>query len=241
MTKEFLEGCLAEGLSLDQIAARTGRHPSTVSYHLRKHGLLPLGHDVHGPTGKVDPDHLRQLISEGESIHGAAEKLGVSYTTARYWVRKLGLETRRMIRLRESRAASVNGETRGWMTCATHGPTWFFKHPTGATRCAKCRSAAVARRRRRVKEILIERFGGACQICGYDTHPRALQFHHLDPASKSFSISRRGVTRAFAEVAAEAEKCVLLCANCHAEVEEGVTEIPSKLLPLKLRAVDHPG
>jgi 5-methylcytosine-specific restriction endonuclease McrA len=235
MTKEFLEGCLADGLSLDQIGALTGRHPSTVSYHLKRHGLKPVGHDHHSPNGKVEPDKLRELVEAGASIHGVAEELGVSYTTVRHWVKKLGLETDRMIRLRKTRQATKDGTNEVVLNCATHGQTPFFKSPSGPYRCRKCRSEAVVRYRRRVKERLIERAGGCCQVCGYDRHPGALHFHHLDPAEKSFLLSRNGVTRAFAEVAAEAEKCVLLCGNCHAEVEAGVTELPLRLLPVQLR------
>ena len=53
----------------------------------------------------------------------------------------------------------------------------------------------------------------------------ALQFHHLDPSQKEFGVSGRGVTRAIAKARAEAKKCFLLCANCHAEVEAGVTAL----------------
>jgi 5-methylcytosine-specific restriction endonuclease McrA len=238
MKKEFLEQCLAQGLSLDKIGALTGRDPSTVSYHLKKHGLTPVGHGVHAPNGRVDPDQLRAMIEQGASIHGAAEKLGVSYSTARHWVRRLGLETRRMNRLRESQQARDNGDNRARLTCPSHGETWFFKSPSGPFRCGKCRSDAVSRYRRRVKERLIERAGGACQLCGYDANTRALQFHHVAPGSKTFTISRHGVTRSYTEVEAEADKCVLLCANCHAEVEAGVAEIPRELLSLKLLAAD---
>jgi hypothetical protein len=47
----------------------------------------------------------------------------------------------------------------------------------------------------------------------------ALEFHHLDPSQKEFAISVRGVTRSLEELRREAAKCVVLCANCHAEVE----------------------
>jgi ferredoxin len=40
----------------------------------------------------------------------------------------------------------------------------------------------------------------------------------------------RGITRAIDAVRAEVEKCVLLCSNCHAEVEAGHKEVP----PLEL-------
>jgi hypothetical protein len=84
----------------------------------------------------------------------------------------------------------------------------------------------VAEWRRRAKRRLIEAAGGRCVICGYDRYEKALHFHHLDPATKSFGLAMRGQTRAFAKTLAEARKCVLLCANCHAEVEGGVAELP---------------
>lgn len=63
-------------------------------------------------------------------------------------------------------------------------------------------------------------------LCGYSRFDAALQFHHVDPAAKSFALSREGVTRSLAKARQEAEKCVLLCANCHAEVEGGFVELP---------------
>jgi hypothetical protein len=84
----------------------------------------------------------------------------------------------------------------------------------------------VQRRRRKVKRILVEEAGGRCLICGYDRHPAALHFHHLDRTEKSFGLSRRGITRSIEALRAEARKCVLLCSNCHAEVEAGVTSLP---------------
>jgi 5-methylcytosine-specific restriction endonuclease McrA len=113
--------------------------------------------------------------------------------------------------------------------CPRHGRGKFTKSPTGGFRCARCRAEAVARRRRAVKEALIAEAGGKCTLCGYDRSPAALQFHHVEPILKSFSISEKGVTRALAKVREEAQKCVLLCANCHAEVEAGVATLPEKL------------
>jgi hypothetical protein len=66
----------------------------------------------------------------------------------------------------------------------------------------------------------------ACAVCGYGRCLAALQFHHLDPASKRFNLSLKGLARSYAEARAEAQKCVLLCANCHAEVEAGVLQLP---------------
>ena len=68
--------------------------------------------------------------------------------------------------------------------------------------------------------------GGCCVLCGYSESPGALQFHHVDPATKSFSLGAAGLTRSLAKARAEAAKCVLLCARCHAEVELGVKRLP---------------
>ncbi len=67
--------------------------------------------------------------------------------------------------------------------------------------------------------------GGRCQICGYDRYIGALQFHHLDPSEKSFTFGRRGLSMSVERFREEARKCVLLCANCHAEVEGGIASV----------------
>jgi hypothetical protein len=94
--------------------------------------------------------------------------------------------------------------------------------PRGTYRCKLCRQEQVADRRRRVKRILVDEAGGSCALCGYDRCVAALQFHHLDPTEKCFALSSEGSTRGIDAARAEARKCVLLCGNCHAEVEAGV-------------------
>ena len=67
--------------------------------------------------------------------------------------------------------------------------------------------------------------GGACQLCGYSRCMAALEFHHLDPAEKTFAVGQHGISRSLAKAREEAQKCVLLCSNCHAEVEAGVASV----------------
>jgi 5-methylcytosine-specific restriction endonuclease McrA len=110
--------------------------------------------------------------------------------------------------------------------CRTHGRTEFVLEGRGYYRCKECRKQRVLEWRRRAKERLIAEAGGCCRICGYDRYGGALHFHHLDPAQKEFGIARRGFTRSFAAMRAEAAKCVLLCSNCHAEVEAGIARLP---------------
>ena len=45
-----------------------------------------------------------------------------------------------------------------------------------------------------------------------------LHFHHVDPATKSFALSV-ATGKGLDKLRAEAKKCVLVCANCHGEIE----------------------
>ena len=84
----------------------------------------------------------------------------------------------------------------------------------------------VSERRRKNKWVLAEEAGGRCTRCGYDTFIGALQFHHLDRAEKSFGLAQNGSTMGLDALREETKKCILLCANCHSEVEHGGGDLP---------------
>lgn len=77
--------------------------------------------------------------------------------------------------------------------------------------------------RKRMKVKMVEYKGGKCQICGYDKCIEALDFHHINPKEKDFSIS--GGTRSFETLKPELDKCILVCANCHREIHAGLIKI----------------
>jgi 5-methylcytosine-specific restriction endonuclease McrA len=82
-----------------------------------------------------------------------------------------------------------------------------------------------------MKAQLVDEAGGCCALCGYDRHLGALQFHHIDPTTKHFAIAHTGTTISLERARSETSKCVLLCANCHAEVEGGLISVGS--VPIK--------
>jgi 5-methylcytosine-specific restriction endonuclease McrA len=84
---------------------------------------------------------------------------------------------------------------------------------------------AVIKRRHKVREMALEYKGGKCSLCGYKKCKRALSFHHLNPDTKGFGISYKGFTRSWEKTRTELDKCVLLCANCHMEVHDGIRVI----------------
>ncbi|MBI2406252.1 MAG: HNH endonuclease [Candidatus Harrisonbacteria bacterium] len=75
------------------------------------------------------------------------------------------------------------------------------------------------------KEGLVKMFGGKCMVCGYKKYIGAMDFHHVNPANKSFALSVKGLCYSWDTILKEASKCVLLCKNCHAEVENGLIKL----------------
>lgn len=95
---------------------------------------------------------------------------------------------------------------------------------------------AVAKRRKDLREKAVKALGGKCQICGYDNHISVLDFHHIDPKTKLFGISSGGFSRSWANVEAEIKKCILVCANCHREIELGLVKLDNE----HLQSVEEP-
>jgi hypothetical protein len=91
--------------------------------------------------------------------------------------------------------------------CPRHGITEFAHYSAGRKRgyrwrCKRCIGEAVTRRLQRIN----------------------LHFHHVDPTKKSFAMTV-AMGKSIATFRAEA-KCVLVCANCHGEVEAGLIKSP---------------
>ena len=101
--------------------------------------------------------------------------------------------------------------------CKKHGLVEHVLFDDGTTRCKECAKDAVIDKRRRNKIKLVEYKGGKCEICGYDKCIDALEFHHLDPEEKEYGLSN-GNTGSFEKMKSEADKCILVCANCHREL-----------------------
>jgi len=74
--------------------------------------------------------------------------------------------------------------------------------------------------------MVVEYKGGKCNLCGYKKSIEALELHHLDKKKKDFGISADGLTRSWEKVKKEAEKCMLVCANCHRELHAGIVQLP---------------
>ena len=71
-------------------------------------------------------------------------------------------------------------------------------------------------RRTEKRDRLVEYSGGECGRCGLKhigDNAYLFDFHHL--RDKVFSLSTTNMNRAIEILKVEADKCILLCGNCH--------------------------
>ncbi|KKK68951.1 hypothetical protein LCGC14_2938920 [marine sediment metagenome] len=87
-----------------------------------------------------------------------------------------------------------------------------------AVKLAKAQSRYVEERRRKFRKLAADYKGGKCTKCGYNKCLDALEFHHRNPTEKEFNISS-SYCLSWENIKRELDKCDLLCANCHREVE----------------------
>ena len=86
----------------------------------------------------------------------------------------------------------------------------------------KSSSQKVSDYRRNRKKTLVMIAGNRCNICGYDKVVSALQFHHINPDEKHYGLAQKGTCHNFDDDLNELKKCILVCANCHREIHQGL-------------------
>ncbi len=69
------------------------------------------------------------------------------------------------------------------------------------------------------KRAFVSSLKTPCVNCG-ESDPVVIDFHHIDPSTKSFNLSS-GTGKTYEAIAEEAKKCCCLCANCHRRLHDG--------------------
>ena len=88
---------------------------------------------------------------------------------------------------------------------------------------------------RKAKRELVEYKGGSCVDCGGLFPACCYHFDHKDPQEKAFGIALK-IHRPIEELKIEADKCDLVCANCHAIRTFGNPEVGKKITASRLAA-----
>lgn len=96
----------------------------------------------------------------------------------------------------------------------------FYKSVHGGY-CKVCFNKLIGKKARDKKQKIVEVMGGKCCICGYSKYNGALELHHLDRSTKTNG--KRSVKHwSWKRIETEIANCILVCANCHAEIEGGI-------------------
>lgn len=163
----------------------------------------------------MDRVELEGFIEEGYSTYGIARAVGTSQTNVRYWLRKHGLAT-----------ATSNGRTKNHycLDCGEIVPSKFYGRMKQV--CRRCWNIRTVQRTKETTTRIREFMGGRCRICNFDKYPVALEMHHLDRSTKDRDFHHMRCW-SWQRLLGEAEKCVLLCSNCHAAVHAGLVTVPA--------------
>jgi len=101
----------------------------------------------------------------------------------------------------------------GFFVEVWHSKEVFVKqHDAQKSLATKWRKIRASERSELIDKI---KTNAGCAVCGYKDHPAALDFDHIDPATKKFDISKRFAMSSKKLLMEEIKKCRVLCANCH--------------------------
>ncbi len=178
-------------------------------------------------------DEIIKLRKEGKTYNQISDKLNCAKSTVAYHLKHAGLGTFSSITKEEIKEMQLYydkvktltkvAEKFGYSRSTLSRYIKTIQRKTDLTLRKKKVVKAVSKKRRELKKDAVEYLGGKCKICGYNNYIGALEFHHIDPSQKDFSISTSGNTRAWVKIKKELDKCILLCANCHREVHGNKT------------------
>ena len=170
----------------------------------------------------MDRDQLENLINCGLSQRELSSHFNVSQTNVRYWLKKYNLSTgyKKRNTLPDRKICS---------SCNKEKPnSEFYKRQSRdydlSSKCRSCNLEDTLVRQKDFKQQCVDYKGGECQCCGYNKCNGALEFHHIDPKTKKFSISQYRSSDGYS-LTEELDKCVLVCSNCHREIHAGYIDL----------------
>lgn len=173
---------------------------------------------------KHSKEQILNLRKEGKSYKEIREIVKCTKSLISYYCKNVGLAHSNIkSKPTEQDIITINAKYKEGLTLSQIEKFVPFKRHTISKyitekkkTVTKC-EAVVSWRKRRKKD-LVEYKGGKCEKCGYNKSVEALQFHHINPLDKDFTIS--GKSWSFEKLKEEVDKCIMLCANCHLEEHE---------------------
>lgn len=166
----------------------------------------------------MNSEELIKLIENGFSQRKIAKSLNTSQTNVRYWLKKLGLKTKKNMFNKQF------DEVLNLKNCPkckkTKSLSDFYDRKTRKDKagyCRDCNNKICVTRVQLVKEKMVNYKGGKCERCGLELDRKyygVFEFHHLDSNTKDPNFIKIKYQK-WSVIEKELDKCKLLCANCH--------------------------
>lgn len=156
-----------------------------------------------------EKQQIQELIDLKFTRKQIAKKLNITFDSLAYKIKKYKLSyNRHLINVKEKKCSDCN---------KVKNINQFYKNKKKSyhSYCKLCITQQTIERQRLIKKQAVKYKGGSCVKCGYFKCLGALQFHHVaEKSSKWTNFKMRTFDESFKK---ELDKCILLCANCHAE------------------------
>lgn len=170
-------------------------------------------------------EFLIDKINLGMSLNQISNQTNKSLTSIRYWVKKHNITIPN--KSFKDLGKKDYGDKRFCPRCEKECKIEDFYTRRGkensSVYCKKCTNIQTLGRQRNFKKQMVDYKGGKCMKCGYDKCINALEFHHMNPQEKDFTLSHMKNYSFNKIVTDELDKCILVCANCHREIHFELT------------------
>ena len=156
-------------------------------------------------------EELFDCVEKGYTTRKISEVFNISQSTTMYWLSKHKLKTKKN---------ETNKRVCPMCKVEKDKSEFYAKNgkPGNSPYCKECSGKQATERTHKLKQDCVDYKGGKCERCGYDKYVGALDFHHIDPTKKDFSISTLRTYKFNDRIKEELDKCILVCRNCHAEI-----------------------
>jgi S-adenosylmethionine/arginine decarboxylase-like enzyme len=100
--------------------------------------------------------------------------------------------------------------------------------------CKSCEKVRISKHNKRYSDkmwVKLHRLKislGGCKYCG-EREPICLDFHHTDKSTKISTVAALARDRNWNKAFEEAQKCILLCANCHRRLHSGLIDLDKSI------------
>jgi len=165
-------------------------------------------------------EFLLKKINDGSSLRQISQETNKGLTSIRYWIKKHNITIPN--KSFKDIGKKDYGDSRFCPRCEKNCNITEFYNRRGkensSVYCKKCTNEQTLIRQRHLKKQMVEYKGGKCSKCGYDKCINALEFHHIDPNEKEFTLSHLKSYSFTKIIMEELDKCEIVCANCHREI-----------------------